>query len=183
MHTRPSQVAWIVFLCLYVTIFAASADDSIYRTEISFIGGEGSTSTNAAYTMVSSWRQPTQTSIASGGPYDHASGLLGALSDIPVAFRIVAFGVATNPAPRFQITVPTQLGHRYLIQYADTLSAQPNWAPFLNTNQSVGTYLATNAAPANFTFTDDFTAATSGGPSASSTRIYRVIASQTSPTP
>jgi hypothetical protein len=171
------------FLSGLALIGLATAEDQPYTTEASFVGGAGSSATNADYELVSSWRQPTQTSISSGGPYDHASGFLGTQSDLPAGFRIISFGIVTNPTRRFEISIPTRPDHTYLIQFNDSVTGPPVWQSFANTNQTVGTFKETNAVPGNFTFSDDFTPATSGGTSPSALRLYRVISAELSPTP
>jgi len=174
-------------LCLMLVLFSVPlfvlAEDQPYTNDVSFIGGAGATATNAEYELVSSWRQPTQTSVSSGGAYDHASGFLAAVTDVPTAFRILSFSAATNPIPSFQITIPTKPGLSYVIQFHDgALMTQP-WQNFANTNQSIGAYFETNSTPDRFTFIDDFTPATSGSPTASTTRFYRVMINNPAPAP
>jgi hypothetical protein len=182
-HQPLYQICLTAFLATISIGSLAIADNRPYTTETSYIGGGGSTSTNNDHTLVSSWRQPTQTCISTGGEYDNASGFLGALFEVPVAFRILTFGFTTNPSPRFQVTIRTRPSQSYAIQFADSLAGSFAWQPFLNTNQAVGTYLETNSVPSTFTFADDFTARTSGGPSTSSSRFYRAMAIGIAPTP
>jgi hypothetical protein len=93
-----------------------------------------------------------------------------------VPFQILSFRFSGGTAPHFEITIPTQPGGTYVIQFADSSGTTFAWQPFLNTNQAVGTYVETNTVPSNFTFTDDFTPATSGGSPTSQARFYRVMA-------
>jgi hypothetical protein len=169
-----------IYLASFCLAFIASvlADDQTFTTVASFIGGAGSKATNANYTHISSWRQPIQTSISSGGGYVNYSGYLGAVTD--TTFNILSYNFTSTPSPSFQVTISTIPGQTYAIQFADNLSSSLTWKPFLNSNQAVGTFLESNSVPATFTFTDDFTSATSGGPSITSARFYRVVIQPTS---
>jgi hypothetical protein len=183
MGIRAITKCRIALWCVLSVGVAAIADEQPYTTQASFIGGAGSTATNADFELISSWRQPIQTSLSSGGEYDNASGFLGALSDVSVAFRILYFGIATNPTPSFQLTIPTKPERTYAIQFADNAGDTFAWQSFANTNQAVGTYFETNSTPSTFTFTDDFTAATSGAPSSSARRFYRAMILEPPSTP
>ena len=154
----------------------ALADDPI-TSQASFLGGAGATATNEDYTLVSSWRQQTQTSVSSGEDYINASGFLAAISsDAPSGFRILSFEMQTSPTNLFKLTIPTAPGSNYVVQFTDTVPPTGNtWQQFQNTNEGIGSHLETNSAPSVFTFADDFTPATSGGASASAARFYRVV--------
>jgi hypothetical protein len=67
---------------------------------------------------------------------------------------------------KFVIRFLSRPGVTYTTEYTDSLSATPVWQQF----QANGTLTATNTQS---WFTDDFTAGTSGGPSATGMRFYR----------
>ena len=161
-----------LLLCGCVQV-ACSADD-VYTQDASVFGAAGQTSTNADYSLVSSWRQFTQTSVSTGGAYENASGFLTALEADSDSFSIVTCGFTTNSPAAFHLTISTKPSFNYTVQFSDT--ADVAWHSFQNTNQFVGAYLETNTIPATFTFWDDFTPATSGGTPSSASRFYRVIA-------
>jgi len=68
----------------------------------------------------------------------------------------------------YRIHFLSQPGTTYTISYCDDLSDTPVFAPFEN-NGSL------TAASSTSTFTDDFTSNTSGGPSATGNRFYRIL--------
>lgn len=75
------------------------------------------------------------------------------------------------------ITVPTQPGLQYAVQYADgSYEDAAGWAPFNNLANGIGTWMETSTVATTYTFIDDETAATSGGPPVSGARTYRVLA-------
>jgi hypothetical protein len=76
----------------------------------------------------------------------------------------------------FAITVRTQPGRTYSIYYsdADTLTDNTAWIPFANQANGIGTWTETNEVATTFTFIDDFSSQTSGGPIAGDHRFYLV---------
>ena len=73
------------------------------------------------------------------------------------------------------ITIPTQPGKHYTIQYADDLGTNGiTWFGFGNTNDGIGTWAETNSTAATHTFTDDETADTTTNTPAAGRRFYRV---------
>ena len=168
-------------LLLMGATLTTQGDDDDYISQASFAGGAGSTATNADYTHISSWRQPTQTSISSGGDYVNASGFLAAVTDFNVSpirptnsVIITAAQFITSPALAFRLSIQTLPDFRYTVQFADTLT-QPFWSEFLNTGEGYGVHTETNPAGSNFTFTDDFTPNTSGNEPINHRRFYRVL--------
>lgn len=173
-----------IWLASMAFAFAAGCPDALadgdpFTSQASFIGGAGSTATNLEYTLVSSWRQQTQTSISVGGDYANASGFLGILSDVsgaPTGFSILSVEMQIGTTNHFRITIPTTPGYSYLVQFTDTLSPTSSaWQQFQNTNEGVGSHFETNSSPSLFTFADDFTPATSGSAPASAARYYRIV--------
>jgi hypothetical protein len=82
---------------------------------------------------------------------------------------VVAFEfqqVAFNGSGELEIHFLSRPDMTYKIQYADSLSP-PTWTDFA----AAGTLVATNTTSM---FKDDFTASTSGGPSATGARFYRI---------
>lgn len=67
----------------------------------------------------------------------------------------------------FRIDFLCRAGTTYTIQYTDSLSGTPVWKAFVNNG------IKTPVGTASF-FVDDFTSGTSGGPSATGSRFYRV---------
>jgi hypothetical protein len=178
MRTSQTHIAQTILLVALLAGGAVVEGEDVYTTEVSFIGGGGSISTNSDYSVMSSWRNAIQTSVAYGGGFDHASGFLATQAEVPVSLRILSFEVEINPTPRFRLTVPTKPGWTYFIQFADADGGTFAWRLFANTNQSVGVYYETNASVGNFTFVDDFTSASSGNTLASTFRFYRIMAVQ-----
>ena len=92
---------------------------------------------------------------------------------------------ANNPAAYFKITsaVPspsgmliqhsTVSGRWYEIYLTDGFSGDWNWRRFGNMNPPVGAYYETGVGSAH-AFTDDFSAATSGGPATNGVRAYGI---------
>ena len=66
----------------------------------------------------------------------------------------------------FRIDFVGRVGTTYTIEYADSLSGTPVWRTFVN----LGTQTLTVEQGS---FVDDFTTATSGGPSTMGSRFYR----------
>ncbi|MBU1909565.1 MAG: hypothetical protein KJ726_05940, partial [Verrucomicrobia bacterium] len=62
----------------------------------------------------------------------------------------------------------------YQILFADGLGSGWTWQAFGNTNAPVGSWLTTNPGAARHVFTDDFTAATSGGMPINGPRVYTI---------
>lgn len=180
MRTERLAIYLTAFCHVILTDLQLRADDQPLIEVASFIGGAGSTATNNNYTHISSWRPPIQTSISTGGGYVNYSGYLGAVTD--TTFSILSYNLTSTPSPNFQITISTIPGQTYAIQFADGIGSSSTWQRFIDNNQGVGTYLETNGVPSTFTFTDDFTSTTSGGPPISFARFYRVVI-QPTPTP
>lgn len=89
-------------------------------------------------------------------------------------FRIVNV-VSQSPV---QIVVSTVPDYSYGVEFTDGPLTDPiSWAPFANQANGVGTWLETSSVETNFTFVDDFTAATSGGSPAAGNRYYRIRSS------
>lgn len=82
-----------------------------------------------------------------------------------------SFGLGTSHA----IAVPTEPGSTYRIEYTDQPLSEAAWQPFANTNNGVGTWKETGTSNVVFTFTDDEGANTTGGPTVTGSRYYRVI--------
>jgi len=73
------------------------------------------------------------------------------------------------------ISAFTQPARAYAIEYTDdALDSSPAWHSFTNHSNGVGTWIETNAAPAVYTFRDDFTSSTSGSSPAAGRRCYRI---------
>jgi len=80
-------------------------------------------------------------------------------------------------AELFQITVATEPGKRYSVQFSDTaLTENPAWTSFANPANGVGTWTESGSGPSTFTFIDDFSGNTSGAPPTNGFRVYRVLA-------
>jgi len=74
-----------------------------------------------------------------------------------------------------QITVATEPGQRYLVEYANDGPADAaTWSPFNNLTNGIGTWIETNATPASYSFIDDEGTNTTGGASGTGRRAYRV---------
>lgn len=175
--------AFLLVLTGFTLTMQGAEDD--YTSQASFVGGAGNVATNAEYAHISSWRQPIQTSISSGGDYVNASGFLPAATDFNIPTINATNGVIittaqfiTSPAPAFRLSIQTLPGFQYTVQFADTLTPSV-WSAFLNTNEGYGVHTETNSTPASFTFTDDFTANTSGDGPSSDYRFYRVSVTPT----
>jgi beta-glucosidase len=86
--------------------------------------------------------------------------------------QVQSFTVSNQPA--IHVTSRTVPGFQYGIDYADTLGTSTVWSAFANPSNGVGTWIENAGAETNFTFVDDFTPATSGGPPSAGRRFYRV---------
>ncbi|MDA1087757.1 MAG: M36 family metallopeptidase [Verrucomicrobia bacterium] len=74
-----------------------------------------------------------------------------------------------------ELSAFTQPARVYAIEYTDdALDSLPAWHRFTNLSNGVGTWIETNAAPAVYTFHDDFTSSTSGSSPAAGRRCYRI---------
>lgn len=83
-----------------------------------------------------------------------------------------------NDLPLARITVTTVPGYFYEIEFSDDGpdNASP-WNTFANPANGIGTWTETGSAASTFPFQDDFSPATSGYPSPSGMRFYRVTSS------
>jgi hypothetical protein len=80
-----------------------------------------------------------------------------------------------QPGPDIQVDVRTEPARRYRIEYTDETEATGiTWQTFADTNIPVGTWIETNLDSTTHVFTDDGSAATTGGASTSGLRRYRV---------
>jgi hypothetical protein len=73
------------------------------------------------------------------------------------------------------IVVPTAPGRKYKIYFTDQApSNDVVWSPFANEANGIGTWIETNTEPTTHIFQDDESGDTTGGPSTSGRRFYRV---------
>ena len=72
------------------------------------------------------------------------------------------------------ITYPIAPPRVYSVLFADGLGTATSWQAFGNTNPPIGSFLATNPAQVSSAFTDDYTAATSGGQPTNGLRVYTI---------
>ena len=77
-------------------------------------------------------------------------------------------------AAGFRLEHPVAGSRHYQILFADHLGSGWTWSTFANTNAPVGSWLAPGEATGRHVFTDDFTAATSGGMPANGPRVYTI---------
>ncbi len=110
---------------------------------------------------------------ADGDPFsnleEYIAGTLGSDSN---SFFVVADSQSVGGSSLIPFTA--QSNRFYRIYFADTLTGNAwDWQPFAATNAPFGTYWH-QAAAATHTFTDDFTAATSGSQPADGIRLYRI---------
>ncbi len=90
-------------------------------------------------------------------------------------FRIWSHSAGEEGGPPIEIVSHTVPGYHYAVDYADFVMGQPlNWVPFANAANGVGTWLETNTVESTYTFIDDYSPETSGGPPAEGVRYYRV---------
>ncbi|HIE10940.1 MAG TPA: hypothetical protein EYP62_04945 [Kiritimatiellae bacterium] len=89
-------------------------------------------------------------------------------------FHISAVTNIAGETNRFTITVSTEPGKHYTLEFVDSLSNGASWSVFANTNIGVGTWLETGTVSSAYTFEDDFSTNTSGGAPAPGRRFYRV---------
>lgn len=106
--------------------------------------------------------------------YEH--WIAGTQPTNPASFFHMSDAAMTAPGAPVCLTImPTVPGRLYTIFYTDdNLAVEPAWQPFANDAQGVGTWLETNAVESVFTFCDDFTVDTTGGPAAPGPRVYRI---------
>jgi hypothetical protein len=107
---------------------------------------------------------------------------------MPNGDEFIAGTAPTNASSFFQVTtlvdslgstnrlvsVATQPGRQYTIYFADgSLISNPNWTPFANAANGIGTWIETNITATTRTFVDDEGPNTSGGAPAGGLRTYR----------
>lgn len=94
-------------------------------------------------------------------------------ADLGSVFTLVGQEAVADPLPH-RVTVATEPGRVYRIQFADGIEPPVTWMDFGNTNLGFGRWVETNAAASQFTFTDDGTTNTTFAPPADGRRFYRV---------
>ncbi len=98
--------------------------------------------------------------------------IAGTLPGISASYFALADSMIVNG--RNEIRHDAQSGRVYQVYYADqNFGSSWNWQSFVNTNIPYGSYLHL-AAPGSHTFTDDFTAATSGSIPTNGMRLYSI---------
>jgi hypothetical protein len=79
-----------------------------------------------------------------------------------------------RPSASVEIAHPVSAPRHYQVLYANGDLMNAAWQPFANTSPPVGSFLNTNLAVTSHTFTDDFTAATTGGAPTNGQRSYTI---------
>lgn len=75
----------------------------------------------------------------------------------------------------FTITVATEPGKRYVIEFTDDmLTNHVTWSGFANTNDGIGRWIETNTGSGSYAFVDDFTTNTTDGAPARNIRYYKI---------
>ncbi|HIE10938.1 MAG TPA: hypothetical protein EYP62_04935 [Kiritimatiellae bacterium] len=83
-------------------------------------------------------------------------------------------GTVAGSESEHRIAVPTRGGRKYTIQFRDAgMVGAGAWSGFSNTANGIGTWTETNDS-GSFTFVDDESSETTGGPPAGGRRFYRV---------
>jgi len=120
---------------------------------------------------------------ASGDPdgdgIDNAGEFEDDTSPFDPASAFLVTGVGDSGGPNsVVITVATEPGATYRIQFTDDQLSAPIWSDFANTGLTVGTWVETSDFPSAFAFYDDFTSATTGYAPTNNRRAYRILSVQ-----
>jgi hypothetical protein len=121
------------------------------------------------------WCPPPQ-SLPPGGGGGSTNGMKGAggggLKRPEASFSLDS-GQSLSATAYHLITVSTEPGLRYSIEFTDDLVPEPaTWSPFAS--PEAGVWVESGDSPTTHTFVDDETAATSGSAPAAGHRYYRI---------
>jgi len=77
--------------------------------------------------------------------------------------------------PSVHLTAHTVPGYRYEIDFSDAVGGSSlTWQPFANSLEGAGSWTEISSDESRYTFIDDFTPGSSGGPSSTGNRYYRI---------